>query len=165
MQYYFNFFAVENKNLQFLVSLLDATGVSKAGLASMMGCSTQNLFTFLKRDDMRLSTAQEMAGMLGYTLSFSLEKEGKSTSNVIVNIEPLIGENGLKRLAFLRAALALYGIDRKDLADKLGISYTGVNRWFRIDDISVSYIFRIATLYDLKVNITASPNKTATKIS
>ena len=29
-----------------------------------------------------------------------------------------------------------YGIQRKDIAEKLGLNYTGVNRWFKVDDIS-----------------------------
>ena len=123
-----------------------------------MGCSAQNLFTYLKRDDMRLSTALEIADKLGYTLAFSLEKDGASTSNVIVDIEPLVGVHGLKRLAFLRVAMGLYGIERKKLAGQLGISYNGINRWFKVDDISISYIFKIAALYGLKVKVTANRN-------
>ena len=134
--------------------------MSKARLAGMMGCSTQNLFTYFKRDDMRLTTALEIASLLGYTLSFSLEKDRASTSNVIVDIEPLVGQGGLKRLAFLRIAMGLYGIERKKLAEQLGISYNGVNRWFHVDDIAISYIFKIAKLYDLKVKTTIKPRPT-----
>ena len=64
---------------------------------------------------------------------------------------------GVDRLAFLRIALKKYGITRKGLAEKLGLNYTGVNRWFRVDDISISYIFKIAELYDLKVKTTIKP--------
>ncbi len=151
---------MNNNNLQFLHSLLEASGVSKVRLAGMMGCSTQNLFTYFKRDDMRLTTALEIASLLGYTLSFSLEKDRASTSNVIVDIEPLVGQGGLKRLAFLRIAMGLYGIERKKLAEQLGISYNGVNRWFHVDDIAISYIFKIAKLYDLKVKTTIKPRPT-----
>ena len=151
---------MNNNNLQFLHSLLEASGVSKARLAGMMGGSTQNLFTYFKRDDMRLTTALEIASLLGYTLSFSLEKDRASTSNVIVDIEPLVGQGGLKRLAFLRIAMGLYGIERKKLAEQLGISYNGVNRWFHVDDIAISYIFKIAKLYDLKVKTTIKPMPT-----
>lgn len=151
---------MNNNNLQFLHSLLEASGVSKVRLAGMMGCSTQNLFTYFKRDDMRLTTALEIASLLGYTLSFSLEKDRASTSNVIVDIEPLVGQGGLKRLAFLRIAMGLYGIERKKLAEQLGISYNGVNRWFHVDDIAISYIFKIAKLYDLKVKTTIKPMPT-----
>ena len=156
---------MNNNNLQFLHSLLEASGVSKVRLAGMMGCSTQNLFTYFKRDDMRLTTALEIASLLGYTLSFSLEKDRASTSNVIVDIEPLVGQGGLKRLAFLRIAMGLYGIERKKLAEQLGISYNGVNRWFKVDDISISYIFKIAELYGLRVCITATPKKEATQLA
>ena len=150
---------VSDKNLQFLHTLLDTTGVTKAGLARMMGCSTQNIFTFFQRDDMRLSYAQEIVGRLGYILAFSLEREGMSTGNVIVDIGPLVGAGGLKRLAFLRVAMSLYGIKRADVAEKLGITLSGVNRWFKVDDISVSYIFKIAALYDLKVKVSVTAIK------
>ena len=61
--------------------------------------------------------------------------------------------NGLSRLAFLRVAMGLYGIQRKNIAKKLGLNYTGVNRWFKVDDISISYIYRIAELYGLEVKV------------
>ena len=143
------------KRLQFLISMLDNRGMSKYDLARMMGVSPQNIFTYLKRDDMKLSYAQDMAAKLGYDLSFALEKEEVSTQNVIMDIESYVGEKGLRRLAFLRAALGLYGIGRKQLAEDLGLNYTGVNRWFRVDDIAISYIYKIADLYGLKVRIKA----------
>ena len=62
----------------------------------------------------------------------------------------------------LGKAGGLYGIERKKLAEQLGISYNGVNRWFKVDDISISYIFKIATLYDLKVKVTATPQEKST---
>jgi hypothetical protein len=39
------------------------------------------------------------------------------------------------------------------MASKLGIGCTGVNRWFKVDDISISYIYRIAELYGLEVKV------------
>ena len=61
--------------------------------------------------------------------------------------------------------MGLYGIERKKLAEQLGISYNGVNRWFKVDDISISYIFKIAELYGLRVCITATPKKEATQLA
>ncbi len=46
------------------------------------------------------------------------------------------------RLAFLRVAMGQYGIQRKTLAEQLGIGYTGLNRWFKVDDIAISYYSR-----------------------
>ena len=57
-----------------------------------------------------------------------------------------------------RVAFALYGINRKALAEALDLNLAGVNRWFRVDDIAISYIFEIAELYGLKVPITAPPS-------
>ena len=68
-------------------------------------------------------------------------------------------------ISFLRVAFALYGINRKTLSDDLGLNLTGVNRWFRVDDIAISYIFEIAGLYGLKVRITATPKNEPTQLA
>ena len=143
------------RKLQFLLNMMDSKGVGKYEMARMMGMSPQNLFTYFKRDDMRLSYAQEIASKLGYDLSIRLEKEGGPTANVIIEIEGLVGKNGLQRLAFLRIAMSQYDIQRKELAERLGLNYAGVNRWFKVDDIAISYIYDIAELYGLKVVIKA----------
>ena len=62
---------------------------------------------------------------------------------------------GLSRLSFLRVALQQYGISRKELAEKLELHYMGVNRWFKVDDIAVSYLYEIAQLYGLQVKVKA----------
>ena len=149
--------AESEKRLQFLLSLMELRGVSKHELARMMGVSPQNIFTYFKRDDMKLSYAQEMASRLGYDLSYRLEKEGTESRDVVLDIEGLVGKDGLQRLAFLRVAMSQYGIERKALAEQLELNYTGVNRWFKVDEIS--YLYKIAELYGLKVKIKASIKK------
>ena len=143
------------------MSLMESKGVGKHELARMMGVSPQNVFTYFKRDDMKLSYAQEVAGKLGYDLSFRLESENAPQRNVITEIEGLVGKDGLQRLAFLRIAMSQYGIERKKLAEQLGLNYTGVNRWFKVDDIAISYIYKIAELYGLRVRIKAYIRKEA----
>ena len=158
--------AESEKRLQFLLSLMELRGVSKHELARMMGVSPQNIFTYFKRDDMKLSYAQEMASRLGYDLSYRLEKEGTESRDVVLDIEGLVGKDGLQRLAFLRVAMSQYGIERKKLAEQLGLNYVGVNRWFKVDDIAISYLYKIADLYGLKVKIKATlkRNKTPDEI-
>ena len=51
--------------------------------------------------------------------------------------------------------MSQYGIERKKLAERLELNYTGVNRWFKVDDIAISYLYKIAELYGLKVKIKA----------
>ena len=150
--------------LQFLLSLLDAKGISKLELARLIGVSPQNIFTYFKRDDMKLSYAQEIFRRLGYDLSFRLESEVNPAKDVFIEIEDLVGKDGLQRLAFLRMAMGRYGIERKNLAEQLGLNYTGVNRWFKVDDIAISYIYKIAELYGLKVKIKASISTIATPL-
>ena len=149
----------DNK-LQFLRSFMETNGISKIDLARVMGVSAQNIFVYFKRDDMKLSYAQEIFDKFGYNLTFSLEKEQQSTQDVIIDIQPLVSSGGLKRVAF-----ALYDIKRTTVAEDLGLNITGVNRWFRVDDMSISYIFKIAELYGLKVRITATPKKEATQLA
>ena len=151
-----------NKRLQFLESLLLATRTSKSRLAEIMGVSAQNIFVYFKRDDMKLSVAQEMASRLGYDLSYRLVKEDGPARDVVLDIEGLVGKDGLQRLAFLRVAMGQYGIERKALAEQLDLNYTGVNRWFKVDDIALSYLYKIAELYGLKVKIKATVHREKT---
>ena len=109
--------AENEKRLQFLLSLMEIRGVSKHELARMMGVSPQNIFTYLKRDDMKLSYAQEIAGKLGYDISYRLEKEGEGGRSVLTDIEGLVGKDGLQRLAFLRVAMGRYDDARKLFED------------------------------------------------
>lgn len=154
--------AGSEKRLQFLLSLMEIRGVSKHELARIMGVSPQNIFVYFKRDDMKLSVAQEMASRLGYDLSYRLVKEDGQARDVVLDIEGLVGKDGLQRLAFLRVAMGQYGIERKALAEKLDLNYTGVNRWFKVDDIALSYLYKIAELYGLKVKIKATVHREKT---
>jgi len=154
--------AESEKRLQFLLSLMEIRRVSKHELASIMGVSPQNIFVYFKRDDMKLSVAQEMASRLGYDLSYRLVKEDGPARDVVLDIEGLVGKDGLQRLAFLRVAMGQYGIERKALAEQLDLNYTGVNRWFKVDDIALSYLYKIAELYGLKVKIKATVHREKT---
>ena len=98
--------------LQFLLSVMDQKGISKLALARLMGVSPQNIFTYFKRDDMKLSYAQEIFRRLGYGLSFRLESEVNPPKDVFIEIEDLVGKDGLNRLAFLRMAMGRFGIQR-----------------------------------------------------
>lgn len=156
--------AVQSNNLKFLVALLSSTGMTKVDLARMMGKSPQNIFTYFQRDDMKLSLAQEIADKMGYVLSFRLESENQPTSNVSIQVEDLVkstpgAQLSVKRMSFLRLAMSVYNMDRKTIADKLDLAPAAVTRWYAVDDIYVSYIFKIAEIYGLKVNIRADRKK------
>lgn len=144
------------KRLQFLLDMLKETGVSKRELARRMEMSYQNMFVYFQRDDMKMSQAEAMASKLGYELSFSLNgnKRKQKTDKLVMELEGIVGDDAkLQRLAFLQIAMKLNGIERKTLAQQLDLNYTGVNRWFKVDDISISYLYQIAELYNLTLSI------------
>lgn len=152
------------KRLQFLLDMLTATGVSKRELARRMEMSYQNMFVYFQRDDMKMSQAEVMASKLGYELNFSLNgsKRKQKTDKLVMELEGIVGEDAkLQRLAFLQIAMKLNGIERKKLAQQLELNYTGVNRWFKVDDISISYLYKIAELYNL--NLVIKPVKVKVK--
>ena len=154
------------KRLQFLLDMLKETGVSKRELARRMEMSYQNMFVYFQRDDMKMSQAEAMASKLGYELTFSLNgnKRKQKTDKLVMELEGIVGDDAkLQRLAFLQIAMKLNGIERKVLAQQLGLNYTGVNRWFKVDDISISYLFRIAELYNLKVDVNFQRLKSSNK--
>ena len=144
------------KRLQFLLDMLKETGVSKRELARRMEMSYQNMFVYFQRDDMKMSQAEAMASKLGYELTFSLNgnKRKQKTDKLVMELEGIVGDDAkLQRLAFLQIAMKLNGIERKTLAQQLELNYTGVNRWFKVDDISISYLYQIAELYNLTLSI------------
>lgn len=143
--------AEEQKKLQFLDDILAKTGTSKHELARMMGNSYQNICVYFQRDDMKLSCAQSICKLFGYTIAYSFEQKGQNIKKgVQQTVAQMYGCEG-KRLEFLIVAMKVYGITSKDIAEKLGLNYTGVNRWFQVDDLAISYLYEIAECYGLKV--------------
>lgn len=101
--------------------------------------------------------AQKIVNLIGYDMQIDLVKE--RTGNVVVDIENPAGKEGVQRLSFLLLAMSRHWIERKALAEALRLNYTAVNRWFHVDDIAVSYIYKIADLYGLTVKIKVVPIK------
>jgi len=152
--------AVQSKNLKFLVALLANAEMTKVDLAKMMGKSPQNIFKYFKLDDMKLSFAQEIAAKMGYDLCFRLEAENRPLEKVTIEVEDLIkstpgAQLSVRRMSFLRVAMSVYDMDRRTIADKLELAPAAVTRWFAVDDIYISYIFRIAEIYGLHVSVRA----------
>ncbi len=139
------------KRLQFLLNIMVANNISKHKLAWIMRTSPQNIFTYLQRDDMKLSYAQKIMAELGYELRVRLWKEGDKSKKIMHDLEMLLGKDGVHRMAFLNVALNENGINKRDIAQKLGFNPSGVFRWFRVDDIAIAHIYAIAEAYGLNV--------------
>lgn len=150
------------KNLQFFVDFIASQGLTKKEAARLMGVTPQNLHSSLKKDTMKLSKVQDFIESRGYVMNLSLDRGLERRGSAWVEIQGLIKSNPdmpikLRRLSFLDVALKRYGIEKKDLARRLDMSYNGVLRWGVCDDISIEYIFRIAELYGFEVTIRIVP--------
>jgi len=147
------------KYLKFVNAFLKQIGLTEKTAAEKAGIVRQTIYHWFGKDDAMLSSIENLINACGYKLVFSLEKKSHEVGDAILTInqkEVPATEND-KRLDFLAKALDRYGIQRREAAEKLGLGYTALYYWFRNDDVFVSYIYKIAELYDLKVNIKIDP--------
>jgi len=150
--------AVQCKNLAFFVDFINARGYKYSEVAERMNCTVQNLYQHLKADTMKLSVIEKFIESEGYSIKVNLEKAPGMRGRAWVDIETAVPTaESTKRLSFLESTLKRYGISKKDLAEKLEYSYTGVLRIFNVDDISFDTLFKIAESYDLEPTIKIRP--------
>lgn len=150
------------ENLQFLEDFLRKVGVSPTNAGALIGQSPVAVTSWFRVDDVHIAKVYKLIEACGYELRISLFKEAGQRGKAWVRIDKLVENNdnaGVKRLAFLQLALAENGISKVQLARDLGMAPASVQRWFTIDDVFVSYIYKIADMYGLKVNIEIVPAK------
>lgn len=145
------------RKLQFFDDFLSLEGLTHDNVASMLSVTRPTVSHWFLVDDTRLSIVQGVIESLGYTFSLSLEKDTDSRDRVdVIDLLP----EGItpKRLSFLAFALKRYGIGKYELAEKLNVNYTTIRYWFSTDDISFSWLHRVAEVLDLSIRITITKN-------
>lgn len=149
----------ELKNLKFVDAFIKQIGLTEKTAAEKAGIVRQTIYHWFGKDDAMLSSIENLINACGYKLTFSLEKKSHEVGDAIVTInqKETPASEEAKRLDFLAKTLDSYGIQRKEAAEKLGLSYTALYYWFRNDDVFISYIYKIADLYGLKVKIKIDP--------
>lgn len=148
--------------LQFFDDFLSLEGLTHDNVATMLSITRPTVSHWFKTDDTKLSFVQGIVESLGYSFSISLEKDTDSRDRVdVIDLLP----DGItpKRLSFLAFALKRYGIGKYDLAEKLNVNYTTIRYWFSTDDISFSWLHRIAEVLDLSIRITITKDITRMK--
>ena len=80
-----------------------------------------------------------------------------------MDIESLVNANGLSCLAFLRVAMQPIRDSKKRPRGEVRAELHGREPLVQVDDISISYIYRIAELYGLDVKVNLHP-KSASQI-
>ena len=148
-------------NLKFLKEFMATCGDSAAEIARMVGLTRAGVSHWFIHDDCKLSYCENYINSKGYDLAIELKGATVSPDGMVsINIvkEPLAPEDaGCRRVRFLQTALAKQGISKVRVAKDLGMKANSVRHWFAVDDIYVSYIFKIAELYGLKVCIDIKP--------
>ncbi len=144
---------MEVTRLSFLLEEMETLRISKTELAERLGISVPSLYMIFKRDDMKVSNAIMYSERLGFEISFRLEKKGDNVKESLERIFSMTEEADRKRLAFLMFAITKYGLVKTQLARDLNIEKCAVSRWFRVDDILISNLYKIAELNNLEVVI------------
>ena len=149
--------------LKFLTEFMTLCGECSADIARATGLTRGGVSHWFSSDDCKLSYCEQYINLKGYELVFELKKQNSSqNSNVSIIIErkaPEPDESSCRRLLFLLAAMAKHGISKVQMAKDLDLKYNTVRHWFIVDDIYISHIFRIAEIYDLKINIDIKPKE------
>lgn len=147
------------KYMQFVYSFILQSGLSMNEAAAKGGITRQTIYHWFDTDDAKISSVEKFIADCGYKVEFCLKKESDMVGDALVTINPRVSATPKSegRLAFLDDALDRYGIMRKEAAQKLGLSYNALYFWFQHDDVFMSYIYRIAENYGLKLSIRIDP--------
>lgn len=146
--------------LGFLEDLMAYTKTTKADLARGLGTSWQNIQHKFLMGDMKMSKAEEIVGLMGYTVRFVLDdgahvvKDGtvqKNIGGLLLQINDLMSES--KRLEPLAVFLRLHGKSIKQVASDIGVTPGSLSKYFHDDDMYLSRLFWIADAYGWKVQV------------
>lgn len=141
-------------NLRFLGEFMTKMGLTTTKLAEKAGLSQVSIYYWLKKDDAHLSSVEHVLNAWGYNLRLDLVPVADENEKVLIHI---FDSSDDRRLSFLERALE--GVSREELRKKLGIGKTTIYYWLSHDDISISYITKIAEFLDKQVYIYISPMK------
>lgn len=148
--------AEQMPNLSFLWKLVLESPLSKQEVCDRLGMTPQNLNSIFKRDDMKLSLVSRILDILGYDFFVSYEMDGIVTEPLILDFETTlkcIDAKNLKvaRLSFLAIAMKVFNLTSAKVAEALEVNPGQVGRIFASDDIFMSYLYKIARKYDLRL--------------
>ncbi len=150
------------KRLGFFRDFAAELNISLSHIAEKSDKKRQLMTYYMKKDDMMLDTAQEMFENIGYKLEFSFKKQvdTKYKLNIEISEQELNNQN---RLAFIKKAFMKYRITSKDTAKKLKICPETIKYWFINDNVSIKYLYDIAEVWDLDLDINIRPLTTSEK--
>ena len=143
--------------LEFLRDLLHANGISFNEVARRLGVTRAAVDRWFKKDDIRLSTMKRICECCNYTFNLHLCRSAYVLDDPAPLIKRCAGKFERGHLLFLCEAMSRERITIRAIADRLGLSHTGVESWFKSNDMALSRVESVAVAFGLSVRIELMP--------
>lgn len=159
-------------HLRFLLDFFTATGLTPYSFSQRTDnprSTAQALRMQLKKDDMKLSRAKQIVSIAGYKLDVEFNDKASATKetpgyslilpdDLRENLERGVLKNGsqYENLTFLKKFLSRNNLSYRKLAQKIGMSAGAVETWFCIDDMAISYLYRIKDAFQSDITFIVS---------
>ena len=146
--------------MQFFRQFMTAANIGTEDIGTALGCSplTVRRWVSPSGDDAPLSSCMAAMEKFGYSLRIIMARSGEEEAE-----EDIFWRRNAKakfkadRLSFLSLAMLRYDITSKALAAKMGLHYTTVDHMFRVNDMMISRIYRIADALDMSLFFFVEP--------
>ena len=149
--------------LAILKNFMKCNGLSHAEVAAALDKTQQALFRNFRIDDIYISELDTVFRKYGYYLEVDIRRYSSDTRSKdgIVTMEPHIRRHYDEgHLPFLCLAMARYDITILQMAKDLGMSDTAMRHMFNVNNISMSRLIQICTIYGLSLYLDVRPSAT-----
>lgn len=148
-------------SLDFLRTFCGAVGMKTRDIMTALGYTEETSVRYMlaagsaKLSDVRavVGYPKDAEGRSLYAVAFSFAPAGASAPRPVR--APRLNMSSSGHLDFLWLAVQEEGLSKKDLAQRLGLNYYTVVRWFQNDDITMKRLWDIAAALgrDLLINV------------
>ena len=145
------------KRLAFLWAFIERLGLMMEQVAGIMQITPQALFRIKRIDDIRIRRLEEFFKYLGYFFDICLKQNPYAKDEPPVRLGEwyIYFERG--QLQFLCQALGTARITMEMLTAALGLSSNSVRHSFKVNDIDLSRLCKIADTFGMSIIITLKP--------
>jgi len=145
------------KCLAFLWAFIERLGLMMEQVAGIMQITPQALFRIKRIDDIRIRRLEEFFKYLGYSFDICLKQNPYAKDEPPVRLGEwyIYFERG--QLRFLCRALGTARITMEMLTAALGLSSNSIRHSFKVNDIDLSRLCKIADTFGMSIIITLKP--------
>ena len=137
--------------LVFLKEFLNNEGITPFQIAEKKGISVQAVYRWFQRDDLKLSTLEDMLRPLGYRTLFNVEGIDDDVAPTKQRYRVVDGNKVVKtRLSAIQQIMAYRGISQEKVGEMIGRTRTSVTHMFKVDDMFLSDLFTLTRVLNLK---------------